>query len=269
MDQSTDLQLFIPPPGVTAERGYQLTVIMRDGDPWFVARDVAGMLGLGDPRSSLRSLDDDERGEHSMPSPSGEQRYNIINESGLYSLILRSRRPEARIFKKWITSEVLPSIRKTGAYGVQRELSRRELLTMALEAEDRAEGLTRELEAAAPAVNGYNTLINAHGDYSLASAAQAVSLGRGGFIALLGELKAIIVRPGHSDHLRPYQDQIHAGRFHTKLRTFDVVKDGITETRTEGTTMVTPKGIAWVVERMRERSAESPTIRHYRAVTGR
>lgn len=90
--------------------------ILIDGDPWFVAADVCKALGLEKTNRALSRLDDDEKGAHSVSTPGGRQRMSIISESGLYSLILGSRKPEARAFKRWITHEVIPSIRKHGAY---------------------------------------------------------------------------------------------------------------------------------------------------------
>ena len=91
-------------------------IVEKGGEPWFVAKDVCDILALGNPRSSIALLDEDERGVHSMDTPSGKQEMGIISEAGLYSLILRSRKPEAKAFKRRVTHEVLPSIRKTGAY---------------------------------------------------------------------------------------------------------------------------------------------------------
>lgn len=91
-------------------------VIKKGNEPWFVTKDVATILGLSNYRTSLALLDDDERGVHTMDTPGGTQELTIINEPGLYSLILRSRKPEAKEFKRWITHEVIPSIRKHGAY---------------------------------------------------------------------------------------------------------------------------------------------------------
>ena len=91
-------------------------IIEKDGEPWFVAKDVCNVLELANPRSSMALLDEDERGVHSMDTPSAKQEMAIISEAGLYSLILRSRKPEAKAFKRWVTHEVSPSIRKTGAY---------------------------------------------------------------------------------------------------------------------------------------------------------
>lgn len=100
-----------------AEAFGQVRVVDVDGEPWFVAKDVCECLELGNPRTSIALLDEDEKGVHTMDTPGGQQEMSIVSEAGLYSLILRSRKPEAKAFKRWITHEVLPSIRKTGQYG--------------------------------------------------------------------------------------------------------------------------------------------------------
>ena len=86
------------------------------GQPWFVAADVCAALDLPDTHKAIARLDDDEKGRNSIPTPGGQQEMSVVNESGLYNLVLGSRKPEAKRFKRWITHEVLPSIRKTGAY---------------------------------------------------------------------------------------------------------------------------------------------------------
>ena len=94
-------------------------IILIDDQPWFVAADVCRILGMSNPTEALRSLDDDEKATLSNPegrAGSGAQKLNIVNESGLYALIFKSRKPEAKKFRKWGTSEVLPAIRKHGAY---------------------------------------------------------------------------------------------------------------------------------------------------------
>ena len=87
------------------------------GEPWFVAKDVCGCLDLTNAAQTLSYLDDDEKGIISNDTPGGKQQMLVISEPGLYSLILRSRKPEAKAFKRWVTHEILPSIRKTGHYG--------------------------------------------------------------------------------------------------------------------------------------------------------
>ncbi len=96
--------------------GHALRVIDHDGEPWFVAKDVCDVLGYRDPYAGTRTLDDDEKLLHTLCVAGQTRETSIINESGLYSLVLRSNKPDAKAFKKWVTSEVLPSIRKHGAY---------------------------------------------------------------------------------------------------------------------------------------------------------
>jgi len=88
--------------------------LMIEGDPWFVAADVCSVLGIKNNSDAIKRLDDDEKASFNLGLSGGET--NIVNESGLYSLILGSRKPEAKAFKKWVTAQVLPSIRKTGSY---------------------------------------------------------------------------------------------------------------------------------------------------------
>lgn len=95
---------------------HAVRTVLVDGEPWFVAADVCEVLSITNNRNATSRLDDDEKGVRTMDTPSGPQEMGVINESGLYSLILGSRKPEAKRFKKWVTSEVLPSIRKTGGY---------------------------------------------------------------------------------------------------------------------------------------------------------
>lgn len=90
-----------------------------DNEPWFVGKDVAEILGYSQPSVAIfKRVDSDDKGVSKMETPGGEQSVVIINESGLYSLILSSKIPTAKRFKRWVTSEVLPTIRKTGSYSV-------------------------------------------------------------------------------------------------------------------------------------------------------
>lgn len=91
------------------------------GEPWFVAADVLRTLNLD--RKALERLDDDEKGVSSIHTPGGEQEMTTVNEPGLFGLVLGSRKPDAKRFKRWVTHEVLPSIRKTGAYCVPGALA--------------------------------------------------------------------------------------------------------------------------------------------------
>lgn len=91
-------------------------VIERDGQPWFVANDVCKCLGLSNPRKAVADLDEDEKGVTTGYTPGGEQGMNIVSMPGVFNLIFRSRKPEAKRFKRWVTHDVLPQIHKTGEY---------------------------------------------------------------------------------------------------------------------------------------------------------
>lgn len=94
-----------------------IRVVMQDGEPWFVAKDVCDVLGLSNARMAVSSLEDWEKNTVSISyGIRGNPNMNIINESGLYSLVFKSNKPEAKAFKQWVNQEVLPSIRKFGAY---------------------------------------------------------------------------------------------------------------------------------------------------------
>lgn len=96
--------------------GKQVRSTLINGEPWFVAKDVCKILEIG--TEQIRRLDDDEKGLRSMHTPGGSQEMSIVSESGLYSLTLGSKKPEAKPFKRWVTHDVLPTLRKTGTYSI-------------------------------------------------------------------------------------------------------------------------------------------------------
>lgn len=110
-----DLKIF------TNEQFGSVRTVIKDNGPWFVAADVCKALEID--RTQTRRLDDDEKGVYSIQTPGGEQETTIVNEPGLYSLVLGSRKPEAKEFKRWITHEVIPSIRKHGMYATDELLA--------------------------------------------------------------------------------------------------------------------------------------------------
>jgi len=109
----------------------------RNGEPWFVAADVCRVLDLGNPTMALERLDEDEMTLSSIEGHSGQrggaQMHNLVNEPGLYTLILGSRKPQARAFKRWITHDVIPSIRKHGLYATDEILADPDILIAALQ----------------------------------------------------------------------------------------------------------------------------------------
>ena len=111
----------------------EVRTVEMNGEPWFVLRDVCEVLGLGNSRMVAARLDEDEKGVSQIDTLGGKQSMVIVNESGLYTVILRSDKPEAKPFRKWVTSEVLPSIRKHGGYiAGQEQLTPQELMAKAL-----------------------------------------------------------------------------------------------------------------------------------------
>lgn len=190
--------------------GQPVRTLVLDGEPWFVAADVAAVLELGNIHSSLSSLDDDEKGLHTMDTPGGQQELATVNEPGLYSLILRSRKPQARAFKRWITHDVIPAIRKTGSYGATSTPALPKSYAEALrelastvEAKERAEAHVAELE---PAAHAWDALASTGRDYSAREAAYILNRDPSittGQNLLLGKIRALrMVDPFD----RPYAD---------------------------------------------------------------
>ena len=112
----------------------EMRIVTIDGEPWFVGKDVAEALGYTRAADAIRAhVDEEDKGVGEMQTPGGRQKITIINESGLYSLILSSKLPSAKEFKRWVTHDVLPAIRKTGGYIMGEEsMSDEELLAKAI-----------------------------------------------------------------------------------------------------------------------------------------
>lgn len=140
----------------------ELRIEMKNGEPWFVAADVCRALEISNSRDAVNRLDADEKGVVLTDTPGGMQNVTIINEPGLYSLVLGSRKPEAKAFKRWITHDVIPAIRKTGGYIAGEErMSDDELLSQALlVAQRKLEQRTAELNAANDALDEANAALD-------------------------------------------------------------------------------------------------------------
>lgn len=108
---------------------HAVRVVERDSEPWFVASDVCGVLGISQHRDAIRRLDADERASLVVDTPGGEQKVGCVSESGLYHLIFKSRKPAAKRFRKWVTSDVIPAIRRTGEFRVRGEVDLQEVET--------------------------------------------------------------------------------------------------------------------------------------------
>jgi prophage antirepressor-like protein len=240
----TDIQVFNNP-----EFG-SIRSLEQNGEPWFVGKDVAEALGYGNPQRAIRDhVDALDKGVTEMVTPGGKQQMPIINESGLYSLIFSSKLEGAQRFKRWVTSEVLPSIRKHGAYiAGQEQLTNEELLAKALvvthrileerdarlAAQDaRISELTVANQIAAPKAEYFDELVDRRLLTSFRDTSKQLEVGEKVFIGFLLEHKYIY--RDKKGHLMPYADK-NDGLFE--------VKEGVNrKTAWAGTqTLITPKG---------------------------
>jgi len=187
------------------ETAQHVRTVMVDGEPWWIGRDVTTILGYRSTNDGTRWLDEDEKGTHTVRTPGGLQEMVVVSEPGLYALILRSKRPEARAFKRWVTHEVLPAIRQTGQYeAAPREMTKLEALQAAIESEQArlaAEARVAELE---PAARSWDVLASAQGDFAVGDAAKVLSrdpqikTGRNRLFGILHELDWAYVQ--NADH---------------------------------------------------------------------
>ena len=226
---------------------------MRDegGEPWFVAKDVCDALGLGRQQDSTRYLDDDEKGECLVNTPSGEQRMVTVSEAGLYSLILRSRKPEAKRFKRWVTHDVLPAIRRDGGYMVARdgetpqETMARALLIaqQTIERKDSTISAQQDtIRELAPKAAFYDAVGDSAGKMSVADFSKAlrqagIHMGQNRLFTWFRDNGYMGKRGVHRN--RPTQKTIEQGLFYLHDNTF-VDSDG--KVFNSFTPMITPKG---------------------------
>lgn len=201
----------------------EIRTVVRDGEPWFVAADVCAVLAIANPSDAVRSLDDDEVELVSAALVTTEGRpqdsFNLINEPGLYSLILRSRKPEAKAFKRWITHEVLPAIRKTGRYETAPAIPQTyaDALQLAADQARQLEAQAAQLAEAAPKVEAWDHLASADGDYAVANAAKILSrhplvqIGQRRLFTLLSQMKWIYRRWEPAPHWTVYQYPVDRG----------------------------------------------------------
>ena len=229
-------------------------VIDQRGEPWFVAADVCVALSIGNSRDAMGRLDDEEKGVGLIDTLGGAQKMSIVNESGLYSLVLGSRKPEAKAFKKWVTSEVLPSIRKTGQYATQAApatmalpRSFAEALRLAAEQAEQIERQEAALAIAEPKAKALDRLGAADGSMCVTDAAKALKVRPKDLFAKLQSERWIYRRPGQQRWIG-YQDRIQSGLLEHKT-TVVVVRDDGSERACEQV-LVTAKGLAKLAEQL-------------------
>ncbi|WP_193596119.1 phage antirepressor KilAC domain-containing protein [Microbacterium sp. YJN-G] len=155
--------------------GHAVRTVLVDGEPWFVLADVCAALGLSNPSVTAARVDPDALSQAEVIDAIGRpQVARIVNESGLYEVAIRSDKPDALKFRRWITSEVLPSIRRTGGYQVPE--SREQLLARAvIEANAAISEAHQQIEALTPRAEAWDELASAEGDYSVADAAKILA----------------------------------------------------------------------------------------------
>ncbi len=220
----------------------------RNGQPWFVAADVCAVLGISSHRDAVARLDDDERGSVLLDTLGGEQAHSAINESGLYKLVLRSRKEAAKRFTKWLTSEVLPAIRRTGHYGSPSPtLDLRDPATLQALLADLT-GLSLDANARlarlAPKVEAMERLEEAEGSLCITDAAKALSVPPRRLFAWL-EANRWIYRRNEAGHWVAFSAKLEARLLEHKGTT---IQRRFKPDKWVEQVVVTPKGLARLAE---------------------
>lgn len=221
----------------------EVRTVSIDGEPWFVGKDVAEVLGYSNTRKAIQDhVDGEDKGVTICDTLGGKQELTIINESGLYSLILSSKLPTAKKFKRWVTSEVLPSIRKNGGYiAGQEQLSEAELLAKALmvaqrtlaDRDKRLAEMTVQAAIMQPKADYFDELVDRNLLTNFRETAKQLGVKPKKFVEFLLDHK--YVYRDKRGKLLPYEDK-NKGLFEVK----ECFND---KTQWSGTqTMVTPRG---------------------------
>jgi len=244
-----DIQIFNNP-----EFG-EIRTVEVGGEPWFVGKDVAEALGYKNPQESIRThVDDDDKGVSEILTPGGRQKAPVINESGMYSLVLSSKLPTAKKFKRWVTSEVLPAIRKHGTYAVDQLLEDPDLAIQAFTAlkEERAKrkALEAQRELDQPKVLFANAVATAKtsilvGELAKVLKQNGVDVGQNRLFTWLRDNGYLIRRSG-SDYNMPTQKAMEMGLFEIK-ETVVAHADGHTDTKK--TPKVTGRGQQYFINK--------------------
>ncbi len=241
--------------------GQQIRVIELNGYPYWLASDLATILDFRDPYAATRTLDDDDKLLHIVSVAGQKRSTTLVSESGLYSMILQSRKESARRFKKWVTSEVLPAIRKTGSYSVaNREHGLETIPTndLAIAALTRLHEenlqLKRENTEMLPDYRAHKVLTERKGTYSFREAGHMVSKRIGYDIGGINLKKKAVHFGLLGKDKRAYQKHINAGLIEVILADVDQLSETKPQIR------LTNKGIDWMVKRLLEESGQIPGI---------
>lgn len=211
--------------------------IQIDGEPWFVGKDIAGILGYSNPRDALANhVFEEDKGVEKLDTLGGVQSLAIINESGLYSLIFNSRLESAKKFKHWVTSEVIPQIRKTGSYHAPKTYA--EALRRLADEAEKMEALQKQNQLMQPKAEFFDAVTDSKTAIPLGDVAKILDMGigRNKLFEFLRQ-KNILTYDN-----RPYQKYIDAGYFRVIEQKYEV--NG--EVRINIKTLVFQKGIDWI-----------------------
>lgn len=236
----------------------QVRAIMKDGEPWFVAADVCRALEIANNRDALTRLEQDEKGVALTDTPGGAQEVTIVNEPGLYTLVLGSRKPEAKAFKRWVTHEVIPSIRKHGMYATPTTIEQMiadpanaiKVFSALKQEQERRKELEATVEHNAPKVLFADAVAASHtsiliGDLAKLIRQNGVEVGQNRLFQWLRDNGYLIKRKG-SDWNMPTQRSIEMGLLEIKESTHI---DGNGCNVTTKTPKVTGKGQAYFVNK--------------------
>ena len=221
--------------------GNEVRTIQKDGEPWWVLKDVCSVLNLTDTNKTAERLDADELTRIKFVAGGQNREMLCINESGLYNVIIRSDKPEAKPFRKWVTSEVLPSIRKHGLYATERTLDAmlsdpdtmiRVLTELKSEREQRKK-LEQENAQLLPDANMARDIMKYTGLYTLKEVADLIESGRTELCTLLRLSKVLSKQTGYNVPLNKY---IRLGYFKLKLK----------EKYNTPVTLVTARGLKFI-----------------------
>lgn len=236
----------------------QVRTVVKDGEPWFVAKDVCSVLEIKNNRDALARLEEDEKGVVLTDTLGGTQELTAVNEPGLYSLILGSRKPEAKQFKRWITHEVIPTIRKTGGYVANDDLFIQTYLPQADEQTKQLFKVTlhtmkeqsKQIETMKPkalfadAVEASESSVLV-GELAKILQQNGVKIGQNRLFKWLRENGYLIRKKGESLNL-PTQRSMDMGLFEIKKRTINNPDGSVRTTRTP---KVTGKGQIYFVNK--------------------
>lgn len=234
----------------------EIRTVVKDGEPWFVGKDVAEILGYSNPRKAvIDHVDEEDKmdGVTIRDSIGRKQIPVLINESGLYSLILSSKQPNAKKFKKWVTSEVLPSIRKNGGYiAGQETMSDDELMARALQvAQNKIQERDKQIETMKPKAIFADAVAASHtsilvGELAKILKQNGVNIGQNRLYEWLRENGYLIRGNKRTDRNAPTQKSMDMGLFEVKISTVVNSDGSVRETRT---TKVTGKGQQYFINK--------------------